>query len=95
MPESLRGKEVLLVGGAGGLGAASARLLAAEGARVIVSYRSQSDRAGEFEKILQADITRAEDRASDGRSAYGDERALDRQERTPKRLAEDRDLVEA
>ena len=65
MRESLRGKEVLLVGGAGGLGAASTRLLAAEGARLIVGYRSRQDRAREFEvlgQVVQADITRAEDR---------------------------------
>jgi len=56
---------VLLVGGTGGLGAASTRLLAAEGARLIVAYRSNQDRAREFEKLgdlIQADITQAQDR---------------------------------
>src|SRR5207244_1024374 len=65
LPESLRDREVLLVGGAGGLGAASSRLLAAEGARLIVGYRSRLDVAREFEafgQVVQADITRAEDR---------------------------------
>ena len=45
--------EVLLAGGAGGLGSAAADLLAAEGARVIVSSRSHG---------LHADITQAADR---------------------------------
>jgi NAD(P)-dependent dehydrogenase (short-subunit alcohol dehydrogenase family) len=56
---------VLLVGGSGGLGAASTRLLAREGARLIVSYHSRRDRAFEFEpfaQLIQADITKAEDR---------------------------------
>ena len=47
------GLSIVLVGGAGGLGAATAELLAAEGAQVIVSSRSQG---------IQADITKAEDR---------------------------------
>ena len=65
MPESLRGKQVLLVGGTGGLGAASTRLLAGEGARLILGYRSNHDRAREFEQfgeLVKADITRAEER---------------------------------
>jgi NAD(P)-dependent dehydrogenase (short-subunit alcohol dehydrogenase family) len=45
--------EILLVGGAGGLGAASAELLAAEGAHVVISSRHRG---------LRADITKAEDR---------------------------------
>lgn len=51
---SLRGREVILVGGAGGLGSETAALLEAEGASVIVSSR----RSG----AVRADITRAEDR---------------------------------
>ncbi len=47
----------MLAGGAGGIGSAAAESLAAEGARVIVSYRSRP-RPG----AMQADITRAEDR---------------------------------
>ena len=50
---SLRDREVLLVGGAGGLGSATAELLAAEGARVVVSSRSSG---------IRADITRGSDR---------------------------------
>lgn len=49
----LNGLEVLLVGGAGGLGRPTAELLESEGARVIVSSRSHG---------VQADITQPEDR---------------------------------
>jgi NAD(P)-dependent dehydrogenase (short-subunit alcohol dehydrogenase family) len=49
----LEGLEILLVGGAGGLGSASAELLQAEGANVVISSRQHG---------LCADITRAEDR---------------------------------
>ena len=66
MAEPLRGREVILAGGSGGVGAASTELLAAEGARLVISYRLNRERACEFEKfgrIVQADITRAEDRA--------------------------------
>ena len=66
MPESLRGREVILVGGSGGVGGASTELLAGEGARLTISYRSNPERAQQFEKfgvIVQADITRADDRA--------------------------------
>ena len=45
--------EVLLVGGAGGLGSATAELLEAEGAHVVISSRSRG---------LRADITKASDR---------------------------------
>lgn len=65
MAESLRGREVILVGGSGGVGAASTELLAAEGASLIVSYRSRKERARQFEsvaRIIQADITQAADR---------------------------------
>jgi NAD(P)-dependent dehydrogenase (short-subunit alcohol dehydrogenase family) len=65
LPDSLAGREVALVGGSGGLGAASTELLADAGARLTISYRSRQDRAGELEKfgrIVQADITKAGDR---------------------------------
>ena len=45
--------EILLVGGAGGLGSATAALLEAEGAHVVISSRSRG---------LRADITQAPDR---------------------------------
>lgn len=50
----LEGLRILLAGGAGGLGAATAELLRAEGSDVVVSSRSQG---------IRADITKAEDRA--------------------------------
>ncbi len=66
MPESvLKGREIVLAGGSGGLGAASSELLAAEGARLVVSYRSNRQRADRLKPIaavIQADLTRAEDR---------------------------------
>ena len=57
---SLRNKEVVLAGGAGGLGSALASLLLAEGARVILSHRG-ADVPGS--SILQADLSHARDRA--------------------------------
>jgi pteridine reductase len=65
LPDSLAGRELVLVGGTGGLGAASTELLAAAGARLTIAYRSRLDRAGEFDKfgrIVQADITDAGER---------------------------------
>lgn len=56
MPEAkspLEKLEILLVGGAGGLGAASAEMLTGEGAHVVISSRHRG---------LRADITKAEDR---------------------------------
>ncbi len=50
---SLANREILLVGGAGGLGSATAEMLAAEGARAIVSSRASG---------FRADITVAADR---------------------------------
>lgn len=66
MPENLRGLEIVLAGGSGGLGAATAELLAAEGARLIVSYRSNAERAAKLEALgatlVQADLTLPQDR---------------------------------
>ncbi len=65
MPDSLAGREVVLVGGAGGVGAASTELLAAAGTRLTIGYRSRHDRArlfAEFGRIVQADITVDADR---------------------------------
>lgn len=50
---SLRNREILLVGGAGGLGSETARLLESDGATVVVSSRHSG---------IRADITVAEDR---------------------------------
>jgi 3-oxoacyl-[acyl-carrier protein] reductase len=57
--------EVVLAGGSGGLGAATAELLAAEGSSLVVSYRSNAERAAKLSgiaKIVQADLTVREDR---------------------------------
>jgi NAD(P)-dependent dehydrogenase (short-subunit alcohol dehydrogenase family) len=50
---TIAGLEILLAGGAGGLGSTTAALLEAEGARVVISSRNQG---------LRADITKAADR---------------------------------
>jgi len=49
----MAGLEILLAGGAGGLGSASAELLEAEGARIVISSRNHG---------LRADIPKAADR---------------------------------
>jgi NAD(P)-dependent dehydrogenase (short-subunit alcohol dehydrogenase family) len=64
--ETLRGRTVVLAGGAGGLGAAAAELLAAEGAELVVSYRSNAARAERLSGIAQlvaADLAQPADRA--------------------------------
>jgi 3-oxoacyl-[acyl-carrier protein] reductase len=50
---TIAGLEILLVGGAGGLGSATVELLEGEGARVVISSRNHG---------LRADITKAADR---------------------------------
>lgn len=65
MPETLRDREILLVGGAGGIGSAVTGMLAAEGARLTVTFRASRERAGKWAsvaRITQADITLTEDR---------------------------------
>jgi NAD(P)-dependent dehydrogenase (short-subunit alcohol dehydrogenase family) len=65
-PDSLRGREVVLAGGTGGLGAPLAGLLLAEGARVILSYRANRERAAHWTgsaDLLQANLAVAADRA--------------------------------
>jgi 3-oxoacyl-[acyl-carrier protein] reductase len=65
MSDTLRGRQIVLAGGSGGLGSASASLLAAEGAAVVVSYRSNADRAQRLPATaVQADITRRQDRTN-------------------------------
>ena len=65
MSDTLRGLEIILAGGTGGLGSAAARLLAREGARIVVSYRSDRARAEELldaATVIQADLSSATDR---------------------------------
>lgn len=65
MTETLRGRQIVLVGGAGGLGSAVADLLAAEGARLVVSYRANRERAERLRdraQIVQADLGAEGDR---------------------------------
>lgn len=51
---SLEGCTVLVAGGTGGLGSATAALLAREGAHVIVGYHKNRDRAESFKQALEA-----------------------------------------
>lgn len=67
MTESLRGREIILAGGTGGLGAATAALLAEEGADLILSYRANHERAervGQGCRVVQADLSSEEDRTA-------------------------------
>lgn len=63
--ESLRGREVILAGGTGGLGSAVTEALLAQGARVVLSYCQRSDRVVRWEEratVLRADLAVACDR---------------------------------
>ncbi|HEX4232032.1 MAG TPA: SDR family oxidoreductase [Bryobacteraceae bacterium] len=58
-------RKILLVGGSGGLGRVSARLLAQEGAELIVTFyrnRECAEKLRDIAQIVQADITQVEDR---------------------------------
>lgn len=62
----LQGREIVLAGGSGGLGSATARLLATDGARLVVSYHTNAARASALQDIatvVPCDITNAGDRA--------------------------------
>jgi len=66
MPDALRGKQIVLAGGSGGLGSATAELLAAEGADLIISYHADAERASRFAscaRLVRADLAVASDRA--------------------------------
>jgi 3-oxoacyl-[acyl-carrier protein] reductase len=62
METGLRGKGVLVTGGAGGIGTAIVRAFATEGAKVGIHYRTSGDRASRLAeetggRALQADLT--------------------------------------
>jgi NAD(P)-dependent dehydrogenase (short-subunit alcohol dehydrogenase family) len=64
--DSLQGREVVLAGGSGGIGAALADLLLAEGARIVIGFRQNRGRAGRWRDsatLVQADLSSAADRA--------------------------------
>jgi len=66
MSENLRGLEIILAGGTGGLGSETAYLLAAEGVRLVVGFKSDSARAAALAGVatlMQTDLTVAADRA--------------------------------
>lgn len=66
MPDTLRGREIVLAGGAGGIGSAVTSLLAGEGARLVVGYHRHPERAEKWREIatvVEADITQANGRA--------------------------------
>lgn len=63
---ALKGLEIVLAGGSGGLGSAAASLLSAEGARLVVSYcrdEARAERLAGLAALVRADVTRAEDRS--------------------------------
>jgi NAD(P)-dependent dehydrogenase (short-subunit alcohol dehydrogenase family) len=51
--KTLRGKTIVVAGGSGGLGAATAVLLAAEGADLILGYRKNRERAEQLARTLR------------------------------------------
>jgi NAD(P)-dependent dehydrogenase (short-subunit alcohol dehydrogenase family) len=65
VPDTLRGKLILLAGGSGGLGSETAKLLASDGAQLTVSYCADAARAAPLASIaqlVQADLTVDADR---------------------------------
>ena len=62
-PCSLRGREIVLAGGAGGIGSAVTALLAEEGAKLAIGVHRHPERATAWQqaaRIVEADITRAD-----------------------------------
>ncbi|MBL8229939.1 MAG: SDR family oxidoreductase [Bryobacterales bacterium] len=67
MSNTLQNLEIVLAGGAGGLGAASSELLASEGARLTISYHANAERAQKLAplgKVVRADLRSAADRSA-------------------------------
>src|SRR5689334_3536329 len=65
MPDTLRDREIVLAGGAGGLGSSAAELLHAEGARLVIGYRRNAGRAERWRDraaVVQADLASPQDR---------------------------------
>jgi 3-oxoacyl-[acyl-carrier protein] reductase len=63
--DSLKGREVILAGGSGGIGSALAEMLRADGVRLVISYRANRERAEKWQdaaNVVQADLTSAADR---------------------------------
>src|ERR1051326_5879880 len=63
---ALKGSEIVLAGGSGGLGSALASLLISEGARLVLSYCHNAERAARWSDratVLQADLASAAHRA--------------------------------
>jgi NAD(P)-dependent dehydrogenase (short-subunit alcohol dehydrogenase family) len=66
MPEALAGREIVVVGGSGGLGTATVSLLLREGAHLVVGYRSRQEPTDQWKSVasvVQGDITQASDRS--------------------------------
>jgi NAD(P)-dependent dehydrogenase (short-subunit alcohol dehydrogenase family) len=53
---ALAGKSIIVAGGSGGLGAATSILLAREGARLILGYRSNESRARALQRQIQSEF---------------------------------------
>lgn len=56
--KALAGKTIVIAGGTGGLGAATAWLLAREGAHLVVGYRQNRDRAGKLSLAIEKEFGR-------------------------------------
>lgn len=65
MSSTLRDRQIIVAGGAGGLGSVAVRMLAAEGAHVIATYvknRERAEQLSDVATVIQADITQADGR---------------------------------
>lgn len=62
---SLSGKQIVIAGGTGGLGSATAEMLASEGAKLVLGYRSNAERAQQFARlgdVVGADLVQPAER---------------------------------